>query len=148
MIPDKILDFVRPPDDNAPAPVKRWRWNVVLTLIAFWVFGIWAVTPAGFVRADSMDKKVTAVVEPLRQQVADIEAKVDANTKETKEVKSLLIRKLIEDKVREIRNAKMQQCKATDIRSADYHRDQVEASLLDYTDLTGREYRVPTCAEL
>jgi len=144
----RLLNLIRPPSEMTPDSLQNWRWNMVIAMLAFGVFAGWSVSPFGFVRADEVDAKVTAAIEPVQQQIKNLQAKFDATAAETKEIKQLLLRKLIEDKVRDIRNAKRQQCKASDLETAAYFRDLVAEGVLDYTELTGREYRPPSCSEL
>ncbi len=146
---ESLLDFIRPPDDADARTIKRWRWNVALTLLAFWAMAFLAfASPWKFARAGDIDDKVKAAVEPIQQQVATVGRKVDEIAADLTDTKELLIRKLTVELEREILEAKRRQCKAQTIDTVEYFRKQVIEKLDDYRSLTKREYDVPGCAEV
>lgn len=145
---DQILNFVRPPDDADPKTLKRWHWNAALMLIGGFVFAVWSWTPFGYARAQEVEKKIAAAVEPIQQQVAAVDGKVEKIAADLTYTKELLIRKLTVELEREILEAKRRQCKAQTIDTVEYFRKQVIEKLDDYRSLTKREYDVPGCAEV
>lgn len=145
---DRLLSFVRPPLDAQPQHVTRWRWNVALSLLAGWIFAIYAFSPVGFVRAQDVDVKIRAAVEPIQQQIAEVDKKVGSINRELTEQKKLLLRKLASDLEREIVDAKIRQCKASSTEAAAYFRQQVIEKQASYHELMNRDFLAPSCTEI
>lgn len=144
---ESLLNFIRPPDDADAKTLKRWRWNVALMLLASGIFGFWTLTPFGFARAQEVEAKVRAAVDPIQQQIREVADKVGYLADEVSKTKDLLIRKLAQDLEREIVDAKIRQCKAQTTEAAAYFRAQVLDKQADYLELTKREFVAPSCAE-
>lgn len=143
-----LLNFIRPPDNSDPKTLKRWRWNVALLLLMLSVFAAWTFTPDGYARAQTVDEKVKAAVEPIQKQVADVDKKVSIIATDLTETKTLLIRKLTQELEREIVDTKLRQCKASTVEAAAYFRNQLIEKQADYRELTkGPDFVAPSCAE-
>lgn len=144
---ESLLNFIRPPDDADAKTLKRWRWNVALMLLASGIFGFWTLTPFGFARAQEVEAKVKAAVEPIQKQIGDIAEQVQKLSDALGDTNRLLLRKLSSDLERQIVDAKSRQCKAATVEVATYFRGQVLELQADYLELTKREFVAPSCAE-
>jgi len=146
-MPERLLAFIRPPADADPRKVMRWRWNVALTLLAGWLFIAYSLSPMGFARAEEVESKIRTAVEPIQQQIEEVDKKIEAVTRELADQKRLLLRKLASDLEREIVDAKIRQCKASSVEAAAYFRQQAIDKQAAYFELIGRNFVAPSCAE-
>ena len=147
-MPTWIVDFIRPPDDHDPRLVRRWRWNVAVLLLSGFLFAVWTRTPWGYVLAGDAERKVREAVEPLQKQISEVRQAVSDVADETKDLKRLLLRKLAADLEREIVDAQIRKCKASSLDAAEYFRAQLSEKQMACYELTHREYKPPSCAEI
>lgn len=143
-----LVDFIRPPEDATPRQVNRWRWNVMMTLLALIGFAAWAASPWGFAYAADIDRKISKAIEPIQGQLTAqgnqltlMSQQLDQTAEDTKEV-------LIELLATKIRSAVVSRCAAVGSLERERLTQQIESLERQYMKRAGERYPLPRCDEL
>lgn len=121
------------------ARILRIAYRIAVSGSLLWAFGTFApVGITGFARADEVDQKITAAIEPVSKQVAGVAA-VQAQQGEV--LKQIRIDQL-GTKLRELHRVCCATPRADDI-SHERLNIEIEAAQREYRALTGERYPLP-----
>lgn len=143
-----LIDFLRPPENN-PKALRRWYFNVSLSLMAFWGLILTAsLTPLRPAFPKDVDQKVNAAKAELAKQINDVAntqreqgQKLDSQTR-------LLAESLAENVAGRIRLNISKRCKTNGYVERDEISREIERLQDEYRVYKGDFYRQPTCTDL
>jgi len=128
--------------DSTPeekASVFRLVFRVFGAGFVAYSFGILAPFGiSGFVRADSVDDKVQAAVEPLRAQIGQVSVQLDAQDKVLKQIRT-------DQLGAKLRDLHAIQCTTKDPYSIDRIAEEIETAQRQYRELTSERYPFEPC---
>lgn len=133
-------------DDESKKRHYQWRRAVFIFLCTFSLtlgYGLYT-----YATDKGVDGKVEAAVKPITQQVKETAAKLDSLNAQVNSTNKLLVIKLASDLEASIVQTKSLMCKAKSGQGVSYFRDRLNDFIRQYQELTGRETRAPTCADL
>ncbi len=132
-----LLNFLRPPEDASPKSIRRWNFNVSITMLILGGFCIFSVSPYGFAWAGDMrqvDQKIEKAVAPTNQ-------KLDSLAK-------LVTDSLATGKAAAIRSVISKRCKTQGFMERDELAREKDRLQEEYRTLKGEFYREPECSQL
>lgn len=128
--------------DSTPeekASVFRLVFRVFGAGFVAYSFGILApFGMSGFVRADSVDDKVQAAVEPLRSQIGQVSVQLEAQDRVLKQIR-------IDQLSTKLRELHIIQCSAKDPYSQERLAAEIETAQRQYRELVGERYPFDAC---
>ena len=128
--------------------VSRYHFNVTSIVATLVVTIAWALSPVGFVRANTLQDRIEASVAPLKAE----QAQLNAALKELKDVQARDSRRLATSLANgvasEIRFLQSKRCKEVDAEERDRLQREIERKLDEYTELRGSSYQLLRCGEL
>lgn len=138
---DAVLGANSTPEERAR--VVRIGFRVVVAGSLLWAFGL--LSPfglVGFARANDVDDKIQAAVEPVRAQLGAITTQLAA---QDEVLRNIRIDQLA-TKLRELKRACCLSGGDPEVR----HRmeEEIERAQRNYRELTGERYPLPECREL
>lgn len=141
-------------EDNTDEARKKWRKTVGLLVLGLTLFCSAIVVPVLFTGLPvigqvawandvdaTIDKKVTAAVAPISEQVTKLQAAVD---QQGKSAKALLARLSGE----QIDTLAKRRCKSSDIEEREYLSREINRLRDEFEETQGRRYRELTCDQL
>lgn len=132
-----LLSFIRPPEDATPKQLKRWRWNVALSLLAGFLFCCWSLSPWGYAKASEVDDKIST----LRGEMA-------AQSAITNKLAGQVTTALGEWKATEIRSVASKLCRESMLAERDKLNIEIDRKQEEYKNLKGERYQIPGCDRL
>ena len=129
------------------SPGERLRFARILYRIGIAAFTLWAIgllTPVGltgFARAQDVDTKIRAAVDPINKDLDTIKQKLDRN-------QAIQERILVAQISAQLRDLNRLRCSTKDAVLRARLEQDIEAQEQEYRSLVGERYPLPTCKEL
>lgn len=150
--------FVRPPDLPQSEDVDEQRkyrralssynYRMAVCVYSLAIGAAWAVTPYGFVKAETLEKRIAEVVSPVKDEQKELKlALADLKVIQTRD-SSRLSTSLSNGIASEIRYLLAKRCKETNAFERDTLWREIERKQDEYKELRGEKYALMTCAEL
>lgn len=117
-----------------------WRIAFII-FVVFAIGGLSFLGLAGFVRADELDRRISAQVQPLATTLAVLSKSVNEQGNAAREQALQLLRAAIVD-------AQVKKCRAPKSETAAIYRQMVMDSQDRYRQLANQDYPAPSCADL
>lgn len=128
-------------DEQARGAVKA-GWRLLIVTHIAWACGILGhIGLAGFARADAVDKKIAAAVQPIKQEMAEQRTILN-------EVSQQLQDTLAENKASEIRHLVSRRCKETNTEERNRIIREIDRKQEEYKRLRKGERYAITCEEV
>lgn len=137
------------------SPGERLRTARVLYRIAVAVFVVWAVgtfAPLGFhgfAKANEVDAKIKAAVDPLYEQLEEIKTKELASIKGQLEDGARTQKRILAAQISaQLRDLNRLKCSTGDEAVRSRMEQDIEQAEQEYRQLTGERYPLPACKDL
>jgi hypothetical protein len=122
------------------AKFTRLAWRVTVTVCLFWAWGLFGPLGAqGFARADEIDTKIRAAVQPVATQLGAITTQLAQQDAVLREIR-------IDQLATKLRELKRVCCLAgSDPTSRARLEYEIDIAQRSYRELTGERYPLPDC---
>lgn len=128
-------------DEQARGAVKA-GWRLLIVTHIAWACGILGhIGLVGFARADDVDKKIAAAVEPIKQEMSEQRTILNEVSQQLKDT-------LAENKASEIRHLVSRRCKETNTEERNRIIKEIDRKQEEYKRLRGGERYAITCEEV
>lgn len=156
-MPNRLL-FLKPPDlpqTDKPedqrkykAALSRYNFRISMTVMAIVVCILWALSPYGLARAQSVKVQIEEALTPVKSEVSELKTKLKEITDSQELQAKRLTRSLSNTVAGEIRVLQLKRCQLKDPQEREKLWAEIHRRNEEYEELRQEKYAVPNCSEL
>ncbi len=143
-----ILLFDSSPGEKLHAARVGFRLGVLV----FAIWGVGLLSPvglSGFAKANEVDEKIQAAIDPINEQLAEIKAKelssIKIKLEDSERIQKRILAAQISSQLRDLNRLR---CSTGDVAVRSRMEQDIEDAEQEYRGLTGERYPLPACKDL